>query len=343
MIKHTLKKILPKRIITKLSFIKLFFSLAKEYKLDMKKYWSYSASIKNDFIYDKNKLQGRMIVLYHAIEKGLSLPNKDRLFGIEKRENLIELMKFYDKHFGKDSLYFYCKEVLNEHEKWIKINYPKAENYLKVDEEFDSDNHTEKFKGGLKKGIHKQTFINQKDYKKFVLSRHSIRSFVNKKVSDKKISDAIKLAIHSPSVCNRQPWKVYKVSKEPMKKQILDLQRGNQGFGHLASDILVITSDLNYFQGVNERNQGYIEGGIFSMSIIYALHSQNIGTCCLNLSINNNVEKKLKSILPVPRNEIFIMMIAVGAVPDNIRVAFSERKSLDKIYLDLDENRNPNV
>ena len=164
MIKQILKVILPKTLVIKLSFLKFLFVLIPEYMLDMFKYWKYSASIKLDFITNKKKIQGRIIVLYHAIEKGLSIPGKTRVFGIEKRNNLIELMNIYEEKFGIDGLYKYCIIVLKKHEEWIRNNYPEIQNFKSISHSNSNTSHYENIKGGLRKVSVNKKRLNDFDY-----------------------------------------------------------------------------------------------------------------------------------------------------------------------------------
>src|SRR5690606_37048856 len=109
--------------------------------------------------------------------------------------------------------------------------------------------------------------------------------------------------------------KVY-VFEGDYKMNVLKHQNGNSGFGQDADKVLIITAELMDFRGPRERNQAYIDGGMFSMSLMYALHSLGVGTCALNLSLNYNDELKLKKVAKIPESEVTIMMMALGRFPD---------------------------
>ena len=57
-----------------------------------------------------------------------------------------------------------------------------------------------------------------------VLSRRSIRSFTKKPVDNEIIKNLLSLASRSPSGGNLQPWKVFVINNECMKK-FLEFQR----------------------------------------------------------------------------------------------------------------------
>jgi nitroreductase len=87
-----------------------------------------------------------------------------------------------------------------------------------------------------------------------------------------------------------------------------------------------VTSDLKCFTGVTERNEAYVDGGMFAMSLLYALHHQGVGACPLNWMVPSSVDAKLRRVLPIPQNEKVIMVISVGHMPDKLRVAKSVRR-----------------
>src|SRR3546814_1994141 len=64
----------------------------------------------------------------------------------------------------------------------------------------------------------------------------------------------------------------------------LSLQNGNRGFGHEIPCLLILCTDLSAFDTAGERYQHWIDGGMFSMSLVWALHALGYSSCCLNWS-----------------------------------------------------------
>jgi hypothetical protein len=159
----------------------------------------------------------------------------------------------------------------------------------------------------------------------FFRSRHSIRDFASEPVTWTDIETAVQAAQHSPSVCNRQSWRVHAFPRGPMADAVLACQNGNAGFGHTASHVLLITVDLRTFVYLGERNQAWIDGGMFAMSLVYALHAMGLGTCCLNWSVDSQADRRLRKVAVIPDWESVIMMLAVGRFPETLRVARSWR------------------
>ncbi len=165
----------------------------------------------------------------------------------------------------------------------------------------------------------------------FFASRHSIRQFDASLVTWQEIRTAVEAAQATPSVCNRQSWAVHAYPRGEPADTVLARQNGNAGFGHTASHVLVITVDLRTFVYSGERNQGWIDGGMFAMSLVYAFHALGIGTCCLNWSADSHADRRLRSVAAIPDHESVIMMLAIGRLPDTLPVARSARRPADEV------------
>jgi hypothetical protein len=84
-----------------------------------------------------------------------------------------------------------------------------------------------------------------------------------------------------------------------------------------------------------EHYQHWIDGGMFSMSVVYALHSLGVASCCLNWSQSPTNDKLLRSRLDIKDNHSIIMMLAVGLPNDNNNVCISARRPISEIYSTL--------
>ena len=171
----------------------------------------------------------------------------------------------------------------------------------------------------------------QKPFDEFCMSRYSVRHYTNKDISLEILRKCIKLAQKSPSFCNRQPTRVHIIKEKSTQKKILALQNGNRGFGHFASLLLVITSDISVTKDIHERNENHLNVGMFIMTFLHALHFYHIGACSLNWSVDEPREKKLREILSLKNNEITLMIISCGHTPENLAIAASPRKPTEEI------------
>ena len=320
--------------------LKLFISRLKasrhllpNYIYDFFRYLELSATA--DPYATKARFQGRIIATYHVIEKGLSLENPRTGFGLGMVNTLINLLENYSERYDWDNL---AQVSLNTLFSYYEFNLKRGLENREIYSEIirlkaKSANTCKSTAGGGAFTLNRDQVLlaSHIKFRDFVNSRHSIRNFGAEAVSEETILEAISIALKTPSVCNRQTWKVHILCDDDLKEKALQLQNGNRGFGHTASKILIITSDLSCFLNAQERNQPFIDGGLFSMSLIYALHSLGVGSCCLNWAVTYEKDRDLRRDIEIAKSEVIIMMIAVGNLPKKFRVATSPRRSTQEI------------
>ena len=167
-------------------------------------------------------------------------------------------------------------------------------------------------------------------FDKLAVSRVSVRDYSPVEVDDNLIYDSINIAMKTPSVCNRQSWRVHFIKDKELLAKTLLLQGGFRGNGLNLNKLFLVTVDLRYFSSVNERNEGYIDGGIFLMSLVYALTYNEIATCILNAMFNKNKDEEIRKLLGIEESEISIGFIALGNYPDTFKAPASLRDSSTK-------------
>jgi len=164
------------------------------------------------------------------------------------------------------------------------------------------------------------------------LRRRSVRDFQSQPVPRAVIERAVSAAALSPSACNRQPCRVTVVSDPERRKQLLQHQNGNRGFGHLAPQILLITSDAQGFFDASERHQPYVDGGLFAMSLCLALAAEGAATCCLNWCVSPADDRAVHRLMGLNPSERIIMLMALGYAPDDGTVVpRSPRRALEEM------------
>jgi hypothetical protein len=274
-IKIIVKTVVPKRIIYLLKTI-------HAYRQDIERF----AFNSNSFYRLDNliKIKGHMTILYHVIEKGLTMPETRLGFGTKIIQELLELCSFYIQkgYDHKDQIFFHSIEVLNEYLRFhvlnnfsLDANIIKRINEVSSAARIDTSSSQYHFSNNEYFKDHHSSFV------EFCKSRHSSRNFSPKDIPMETIYQCIELANSSPSDCNRQPTRAYIIKNRQKILEVLELQNGNRGFGHLANTLLVITSDISLFK-VMERNEPFLTAGLFSMTLLYALHFHKIGACLLN-------------------------------------------------------------
>lgn len=282
---------------------------------------------------DKQHLKYYLTKHYHIIEKGLALPEPRLGFGQAKILNVIEKSKKYEKLFGPDELTSSIRKTLIE---YLNFNSSKQHNLCN-----DFESTVLKFiregkigvSGGIKQKVKEfSSTLTLEEYRVFAESRVSVRNFSSSAVSKKILLSAVDVAKSAPSVCNRQGWKVHCYSDKKEIVSLLSHQNGNTGFTDVIDKLLIVTSDIKAFTKF-ESNQAFIDGGLFSMNLLLAIHAAGLGACCLNTCYPFSKESEVKKAAGVPHNERLIMMIAVGSLMENYDVAYSPRNPTEEIFI----------
>lgn len=277
-------------------------------------------------------------IAYHRLEKALSFSEPRPGFGVGIAQELCLSLEEYISRFGHHAICDTCVEVLSDYARFNKahgrpagnveewLSKMKAAGFGKPSD-FDGEG------GGatVKTSRLEIQAAAKMDLSAFFRSRHSIRNFAAGGVATEQVTRAISQARWAPSVCNRQSARVYLLQGAEICRQALALQNGNRGFGHSVETVLIVTSDIQCFASVDERNQCWIDGALFAMSLVYALHSEGLGTCCLNWCTSTDTDRKLHTATEIPESEVVIMMIAVGHIADELHVARSRRLAFDEI------------
>ncbi len=307
------------------------YKFAKAYLYDFRKNIKFSSAIRYDDT--QLKLVSTIIRNYHVVEKGLTMPETRLGFGKDRINILCDDIILYIKKYGLDNdQIHHAIGVLLEYDHLHRQN-----NFIL------SDNIQSKI-NKLKQQIpvveptpqliktRNEYFKSVKsDFKEFSNSRASIRNFSTEEISVDKILNALELARNTPSACNRQTSRPYVYNNKEEIKEILQVQGGNRGFGHLANKLLIVTADLSVYNSVAERNQAFIDGGMYAMNVLYSLHHNEIAACILNCSHTPEKDKKLRKLCNIKESEVFIAMIACGIPPEKFNVAISKRHSLSAI------------
>lgn len=165
-----------------------------------------------------------------------------------------------------------------------------------------------------------------------VYGRRSVREFTAKPVRDEEIRAAVQIAMQAPSVCNRQAARVHQFEDSAVIQAALDLQGGFSGY-KMPPRLLLVTCDLASFLFAAERNQAFIDGGLFMMTLLLGLEQMGIGSCCLNTAMSAEREAAIRKILKVPESEVFIAFVAAGHFDPKILTPQSKRMAVDEVLV----------
>lgn len=280
---------------------------------------------------ERQRLEYYLVKHCHIVEKGLALPAPRNAFGQPKIEDLIKRTRLYEKHFPENDVGFMVRDTLREYLGFHNDNLDALpEGFLQTVKYFIKEKPLQA-KGGLKRLIKADMeSLDIGRFEAFVRCRHSVRNFSDVPVGDKDINEALAATRHTPSVCNRQGWFVHYYSEKAKIAELLSFQNGNAGFAGVIDKLLIVTGSAKAFTRY-EHNQLFIDGGLYSMNLMLALHAVGLGSCPLNTCMPWFQAKQLKKVAGIESHEQIIMMIAVGNLLDEFSVAQSEKYPVEKI------------
>lgn len=312
------------------------------YRYDIERFWKHSPGSKlimatpQEAGATERQLEAMMTLNYHSLEKGLAHPEPRPGFGKDKVAALRQQVDQFVELFGYKPIVHVCLNALSDYTQHAAeggAQNSELEAWLQDVTRRNPAPAVDRAEATTKVSRADIHASSKMDLSGFFANRHSIRNFSSDPVALGDIRKAVAMASKSPSVCNRQSAKVYVVDGAENRAKVLALQSGNRGFGHTADKVLIVTSDTQTFLSFEERNQCWVDGGLFAMSLIYALHSLGLGTCCLNWCATNERDAKLKETARIPESEAVIMMIAVGHIAENLKVARSVRRPVDELLV----------
>lgn len=222
---------------------KAWLSLLRESYLDAKRYFRSAEFPHEEQRKYREHLESEIMRRYHVIEKGLSMPEFRPRFGVDMVSKLVDCLGEWDalrtctSNECENNQIFSAKAVLaayaeRHRELGVDVSdFLSAEVLAGIDPENPTPGGTKPFEGvSLEDGA---------VFRRIVESRVSVRDFdIEQKPSHELIQRAVEMAVKSPSVCNRQTWRVHAFEGERAQK-MLSLQNGNRGFGHRIPTVLI--------------------------------------------------------------------------------------------------------
>ena len=286
-------------------------------------YWLWRDIKYSEFNKGDNVLLNRLLITGHVIEKGITMPNRRLGFGYGQVRTLISLcQKAIQQNLCSSKQYIFALQDLSEYRQIhqgcgfeLPEDIKKGINALVKEKKYNKKSTITTKEEFFKKAI---------DFKEFAHGRHSIRYFSDEHISSETLKSVIELAQTAPSACNRQSVRIHIYDGEK-KTELLSIQNGNRGWGNMADKVIIVTSEQTAWEGYFTK-AAYLDGGIYTMNLLYALHYYSICACCLNLYLPRKEMKALRNVSAIPNSEIPVVMIAIGKPPKNeFMIANSQR------------------
>ena len=192
----------------------------------------------------KDNHLGRIMLLMHALEKGMTFSN-GRIFGEDKANALCRELEYFFALYGINETCIVALNVLNEylsHQNSTK-NEKVRKDVLRLLEKYSSV--IEEGLAGTKNVFEPPVF--DEKIEEFFASRSSVREYSDEEVTEKEIESALHIASYTPSACNRQASRVHVYRKPKIMERIITNQLGNQNWCQNAKVLFVVSVNECYF------------------------------------------------------------------------------------------------
>lgn len=325
-----MKKIIKELLRPYYRWFKYRYDLYTNFLVDLQLYRKYSIVLRKK---DLQQKEADLILNYHSLEKGMLFEDMKKGFAVNRIKNLHKILVDEDI-------------VTNIERSQIRVGYEVMCKYYELHEDRKwniDDIYTEEqyqfYKNILGK-YHSKTFSGVYDFsfeefyqnvktinfERFAHSRKSVRDFTGERIAIDIIRKAIELANTAPSVCNRQANNIYLIEDKEKIEALLAIQGGFVGYSDNVNQLLILTNDRRYYYTIGERNQLYIDGGIYLMNLLYALHYYEVGNCPANWGKEVRDDRAVVSHVNIPESEKIICMIPIGICRDKFRTTLSLRR-----------------
>ncbi len=162
--------------------------------------------------------------------------------------------------------------------------------------------------------------IEPEEFLKFLKERRSIRTYLDKMISDKELEMILEAGRWSPSASNKQPWEFLVIKNKEILKKIS--KKAFYGI-HIKRAPLAIA----IVGKIKENPNYYIQDTSFvSMNMMLMAWSLGIGTCWIGALERDAV----KEMLGLDKNDNLLTVLPMGYIKGNIPIP-TLRKKLSQI------------
>ncbi len=133
-----------------------------------------------------------------------------------------------------------------------------------------------------------------------ILTRRSVRSFLNKEVSEEALTKILEAGRWAPSASNRQPWQFIIIRNKDLLTKISEHAKYGRFVSQAPVAVAVVTDPSN--------NWHAIDGSTAVQNMALAAWEMGIGTCWIGAMERDEVKK----ILGIPENLHLLTVLPFG-------------------------------
>jgi len=150
--------------------------------------------------------------------------------------------------------------------------------------------------------------INPEEFLKFLKSRRSIRTFLDKMIADKDLEMILEAGKWAPSASNKQPWEFIIIKNKEFLKKISESAIYSKFMKRAPVAIAIVGK-------IKENPNWYIQDTtLVSMNMMLMAWALGIGTCW----IGSMDREKAKELLNLGKDDFLLTILPFGYIKGNI-------------------------
>ena len=164
---------------------------------------------------------------------------------------------------------------------------------------------------------------NVSNFMKLCESRFSVREYSQKTVEKEKIEKLLRVAQLSPTAANKQPQKIYIITKEEDKKKLTTVTK----YTFNAPLFFIVCTDKNiaWKHRTEDVYSTEIDGSIVSTNILLEAHDIGLGS----VYVRSFQTEKLKQLFNIPENMVPVAILPIGYPKEGTKPSESHFKRKD--------------
>ncbi len=271
----------------------------------------------------------------HRLEKGLVMRDRRSVFAadyiLDVVKNYLILLDSANDRDVDEELLRWAHSVINKYFASVDTSNARIAEAKRVFEQ-KASSHAQQLNGHasafpyLRKEAAKSN-ITYEDFYNLSLQRRSVRWFKDQPVPRELVEKAMLAAAQSPSACNRQPFAFRIFDQKELKDQVGAIPMGIRGIYANVPMFAVVVGRLSAYLSERDRHVIYIDGGLASMSLMYALETLGLSSFPINWPDIEVLESRMEKLLKLEEDERPIMLIGIGYADEEGGIPFSQKKS----------------
>lgn len=162
-----------------------------------------------------------------------------------------------------------------------------------------------------------------------ILTRRSIRKFIDKEVEDSKIEKILNYALSSPTAKSSKPWTFFVIKNVDL---INEIKQVDYRFQYNSKVLIITAGDSNKFLP-SPREQLWVQDlSAVTYNMLLTARSVNLGSVWCSIYPRDEFVTKIRDILKLSNNIIPFSIVQIGYTDLEFKTVDRTDSSIVKVY-----------